>query len=323
MTSRSSLRTRWAAIGAAVAVTLGAAGIGGMNLVSAQADVSVRSVYVAAEPCRLIDTRSNTDVGDKNTPFGPDETLTITAHGSNGQCIDTRAIPTDAVGLALNVTAVGATVQTFLTVWAGGTDPGTSNLNPTPGQPPTPNAVNAPLSSIGTFDVRNNLGNVDVIIDVLGYYVPEQNLARLAPVIAAQQVVAECRNDGSDVSGLFETCGNGSGAQYFESDRPFSVMLSASFGWASPGNETSRGECRIERNGEAVEGSQVSMGEATNTTDGDHLDNASISAVYVNVSGGTVGEASTFQIACREIEGDIDWYDMQLVASAFPSNSFG
>ena len=159
-----------------------------------------------------------------------------------------------------------------------------------------------------------------MIIDVVGYYAPEQNSARLAPTITAQQVVEECRNDGS---GVFETCGAGSGAQYFESDRPFEVMLAASFGWASSADEPSRGECRIERNGVAVEGSEMSMGETTDTTDGDHRNSASISAVYVDANGGTVGETSTFQIACRETEGDMDWYDMQLVASVFPSNSFG
>jgi len=45
------------------------------------------------------------------------------------------------VALALNVTAIGATAPTFLTVWPGGTRPTASSLNPVPGQPPTPNGV--------------------------------------------------------------------------------------------------------------------------------------------------------------------------------------
>ena len=35
-------------------------------------------------------------------------------------------------------------------------NPGTSNLDPRPGSPPTPNAVNTPLSDIGTFNIYND-----------------------------------------------------------------------------------------------------------------------------------------------------------------------
>lgn len=79
-------------------------------------------------------------------------------------------LPTDAVGLSLNVTAVGATAPTFLTFWPGGTRPKASSLNPTPGQPPTPNAVVTDLVPAGTFQLYNLAGSVDVIIDVNGYY---------------------------------------------------------------------------------------------------------------------------------------------------------
>ncbi len=69
------------------------------------------------------------------------------------------------------MTAVGPTNPTFLRLWpADGAQPTTSNLNPVPGQPPTPNMVNVGLSATGDFSVLNRFGTVDVIIDVVGYY---------------------------------------------------------------------------------------------------------------------------------------------------------
>ena len=51
-------RTRWAAIGAAVAVTLGAGG-----LLTASAASSTPSAFVAVVPVRVVDTRSGLGLG--------------------------------------------------------------------------------------------------------------------------------------------------------------------------------------------------------------------------------------------------------------------
>ena len=161
----STIRTRWAAIGAAVAVTLGAGGVG---LVSAT-EPDGASTLVPITPCRVIDTRPEFNVGPKASPLGPGETHTVAAHGDNGDC---TGIPSDAVGLSMNVTAVDATAPTFLTIWATGeTQPTASSLNPTPGQPPAPNAVTTELSPGGEFDIFNLAGNVHVLADINGYYV--------------------------------------------------------------------------------------------------------------------------------------------------------
>lgn len=162
----SLLRTRWATIGAAVAITLGAGGIG---LVSATVTSGERPVLIPIEPCRVADTRPGTDnVGPKASPLGPGEIHTISAHGDNGDC---TGIPTDAIALSLNVTALDATQLTYLTIWATGDDqPFSSSLNPSPGQPPTPNAVTTELSTNGQFDIFNESGTVNVIVDINGYY---------------------------------------------------------------------------------------------------------------------------------------------------------
>ena len=161
----SMLRTRWAAIGAAVAVTLGAGGLATTYATSPAGAVA----FVPITACRLADTRPAPDnVGPRSTPIGAGETLTIAAHGNNGDC---TGIPTGATGLSLNVTAIGATNGTFLTIWANGVpQPSASSLNPQPGAPPIPNAVTTGVSSGGEFNIFNGFGSVNVIVDVVGYY---------------------------------------------------------------------------------------------------------------------------------------------------------
>ena len=159
------IRTRWAAIGAAVAVTLGAGGIG---LVSAT-NPDDALTFVAITPCRVLDTRTEFNVGPKTSPMGPGETYTVKTHGSNGNC---TGIPAGATAVSMNMTATDATAPTFLAVWAAGTDrPDASSLNPVPGSPPTPNAVTTELNGSGEFNIYNLQGSVNVFADINGYYV--------------------------------------------------------------------------------------------------------------------------------------------------------
>lgn len=161
----SMIRTRWAAVGAAVAVSLGAGGIG---ISSAMISSGEKPVYKPIEPCRLADLRpAPNTVGPRSTPLGPNETFTWDGWGTIGNC----TLPSGTAGLALNVTAVNASQPTDLRFFpAGSALPTASNLNPVPGQPPTPNAVNVDLSDAGEFSVLNRFGSVNVLIDVVGYY---------------------------------------------------------------------------------------------------------------------------------------------------------
>lgn len=158
------LRTRWAAIGAAVAVSLGSGGIG---LVQATIDSGVRQVLVDIDPCRITDTRSDTQVGPRSTPLGEGEQYDVTALGVNGNC----NIPADAIALSLNVTGLNATAPTFVTVFpSDAAQPVTSNLNLLPAQAPTPNAVTTGLDGVGQFALFNAFGSVDLVVDINGYY---------------------------------------------------------------------------------------------------------------------------------------------------------
>ncbi len=157
-------RSRWAALGAAVAVSLGAGGLG----IARAAGASGGATYVPIVPCRLADTRPATNVGPHSTPLAADKPVTFDGWGDiAGDC----DLPTGTAALQLNVTAVGATQLTNVRLYPTGVDrPTVSHLNPAPDQPPTPNAVTVALNPAGRFDVLNRFGEVDVIVDVAGYY---------------------------------------------------------------------------------------------------------------------------------------------------------
>ncbi len=125
------------------------------------------AAFVPITPCRLFDTRPATQVGNRSTPIGEGESHVQQVTGGNGECV----LPSDAVGVAMNVTAVNGTAPSFLAIYpADAAVPKSSNLNWLPGQPPTPNKVDVKLSSNGKIALFNRFGSVDVIGDVVGYY---------------------------------------------------------------------------------------------------------------------------------------------------------
>lgn len=162
-TDRRVSRSRWAALGAAVAVSIGAGSIG---VVGATIDSGERPVLVQIEPCRLLDTRN--DIGNRDTPIGAGEVHTVAVHGANGDC----NIPAEASGVSLNVTSAQATEVTNVRIFPDANNvPNASNLNPSPfGGFAAPNAVTTQLDGAGTFSVFNEFGTVEIIIDVNGYY---------------------------------------------------------------------------------------------------------------------------------------------------------
>lgn len=159
-------RSRWAAIGAAVAVTLGAGGMLQAN--AAGGDASSPTLFIATTPCRLIDTRQAPATGGGRTgPLTADTTYTTRVLGTNGRC----TIPNDATTLVMNVTAANQTAASYMTVYpAGSARPDTSSLNWTAGSGAIANAVTATVSPSGELSFYNWAGSVDLIADVVGYY---------------------------------------------------------------------------------------------------------------------------------------------------------
>lgn len=163
-----------------VALGLFAASAIGWQLVNVAARPSVTSSFVLITPCRLVDTRTNDQVGVRGSPIGTQETASFPVfevqrpgdhpQAPRGNC----RIPNHATGIVANVTAVNPTAASFLTLFPGdATQPLASNLNWTPSSPPTPNQVTVGLSQSGLINLFNAYGTVDVIIDISGYYIPE------------------------------------------------------------------------------------------------------------------------------------------------------
>lgn len=170
---RGLWRSRWAAVGAAVAVTFGA---GGLFAASA---ASPESSTVAIEPVRILDTRDPVNVGLAG-PFVSPVAQDLKVTGSVPTTTGTKTVvPAGATGVFLNVTPVGSTAAGFISVRpanAGGL-PSTSNVNFTVGAI-NPNAVLVELPVGGgddgkieiTFDAFGAAGPTsDVLVDVVGY----------------------------------------------------------------------------------------------------------------------------------------------------------
>jgi len=176
--SRRGWRSRWAAIGAAVAVSLGAGGF-----FIAEAASGPESSIVMSDPVRILDTRDPVNVGLPG-PFVSPIAQKLQVTGSIPTSTGTQSVvPTGATGVLLNVTAVGASADGFISIRPGDATgaPATSSLNVTAGVT-VPNAVQVALPTTGanagqidiTWDALGVAGpTTDILIDVVGYLVAE------------------------------------------------------------------------------------------------------------------------------------------------------
>jgi hypothetical protein len=135
--------------------------------------------YTGLSPARLLETRPNlATIDGQFNGIGPRtgaSTVNVTVTGRAG----VPATGVDAV--ALNVTATGPTASTFLTVWPAGTaQPTASNLNVVAGQT-IPNLVIAKVGAGGQVSIFNQAGNVDVVVDILGWFPTGGSYTGLAP----------------------------------------------------------------------------------------------------------------------------------------------
>src|SRR3954454_23016471 len=166
-------------LGAVVSVLAG--GVITVVAINNAGAASVASSVTPITPCRLVDTRAATHVGERLGPIGQGETVTLNVVGTHGNC----TIPSDATGIVTNVSIVDPTASAFLTVFpAGVAVPVTSNLNWVAGQSPTANQVSVGLSASGAISVFTNAGTVHVLIDIISYLTPGGGGAPGAPGIA-------------------------------------------------------------------------------------------------------------------------------------------
>lgn len=171
-----ALRIRWAAIGAAIAVSLG----GGVTLF-AQAGTApaTSSTFVAVSPVRVLDTRDAVVLWAG--PFVTGVPHDVKVAGAIPTSSGTQTVmPSGATGVVLNVTVVNSTADGYVSVRpADAVDtPKTSNINFEAGKTVANSiTVNLPTSGTdaGTFEVWfDSMGVVgataDILVDITGYY---------------------------------------------------------------------------------------------------------------------------------------------------------
>ena len=168
------IRTRWAAIGAACAVTLGG---GTFGIVQASVSSGDRAIYVPITPVRVLDTRS--DVGVASIQDATPALLTVTGNiaTTDGQ---QNVVPTGASSVVINVTAINPTSDGFVSLRPANATgaPSVSTLNVTVGGTfPNGATITLPTSggSAGQVQIWYEAyaatgGTTDLLIDVVGYY---------------------------------------------------------------------------------------------------------------------------------------------------------
>ena len=161
----SSLRVRWAAIGAAVAVSLG----GGTMLIASASNNVGASSFAPVVPIRVLDTRAEGKIGALDGSGDP-RTLQVTGTIATETGTQT-VVPIGATAVVMNVTVVDGEAGDsggYVTVYPCGTRPTASNLNFSQGQT-IPNAVTTAISSSGhvCFYVY---GKANLLADIVGYY---------------------------------------------------------------------------------------------------------------------------------------------------------
>jgi len=202
MGSMSGLRTRWAAIGAACAVVLGA---GGLGVVSATTSSGDRAIYVPVTQVRVLDTRLGEKVVNETVRLVIEGIIT-TADGTSQQ-----VVPTDASAVAINITATSTRkngdygyVTVFPCMSDTETAPNASSLNFENGVD-IANALNVTTSANGSICLYV-FGTADLLVDVAGYYADHNHDDRYY-----SKADVDAALDGINVAlaGKANTCANG------------------------------------------------------------------------------------------------------------------
>lgn len=174
-TNVGGIRTRWAALGAAVAVTLGG---GAVQLTHATIDSGAKSVVVAVNPSRVVDTTSSPKLGLSSVlTTGVGRTIRVT--GSIPTSTGTRTVvPTTANAVIVNVTALSPTATGSLTVRNADTTgtPAVGTLRVAVGRTDS-TSVTVSVPTSGTNAGKVNLwyqsstagATTDVRLDIIGY----------------------------------------------------------------------------------------------------------------------------------------------------------
>ena len=160
--------------------------------------VGVGGGVVVLEPARVLETR-----GSESTVDGLELGAGLVGPGViEVDVLGRGGVPASGVsGVLVNVTAVGASVPGFVTVWpCVGEPPTASSLNFWGGVLATPNEVLAKVSSSGSVCVYSS-SPVDLVMDVTGYVTESPGVGGGVVVLEPARVL-ETRGSESTVDGL-------------------------------------------------------------------------------------------------------------------------
>jgi hypothetical protein len=170
---KTQARSRWAAIGAACAVSISGGAFGVARAIQSTGE---RATYVPVTPVRVLDTRH--DVGAVDILDAAPVLLTVTGEIPTTDGMKT-VIPAGASGVVVNITAVNPSVNGFVSIRPGNAtgEPKVSTLNVTAGGI-FPNGATLTLPTSGGyagqvqvwFEGYGTIGRTDMLIDVVGYY---------------------------------------------------------------------------------------------------------------------------------------------------------
>ena len=135
------------------------------------------SMFTALPPTRILDTRAG---GSQR--LGADQTRGVRVAGLGG-------VPRHgATAVALNVTAVDATRDSYVTAYpAGDRRPNASTVNFGRGDV-IPNMAVTKLGRDGRINLYNFAGSVDVVVDVMGYFTLNERTASYVPLTPTRVV---------------------------------------------------------------------------------------------------------------------------------------
>lgn len=133
-------------------------------------DAPESTSYKALQPARLLDTRI---VGPR---IEAKKTRSVKVTGKAG-------VPASGVSaVSVNITAVGAKADGYITAYAGGDRPGVSTVNYTTGSVAANHAI-VPVDSAGNIMIYAHAAT-DVVVDITGYVPTSSTLRAVAPARA-------------------------------------------------------------------------------------------------------------------------------------------
>lgn len=127
--------------------------------VTSQDAASAGSLFSPLALTRVVDTRSG--MGGTTGPVGA-------AASFNVQITGVAGVPADATSVALNITGVAPTANTYISAYAtGGAQAGSVNVA---SGATTAEMLFVPIGTGGKIQLRNNAGSVQILADVEGYF---------------------------------------------------------------------------------------------------------------------------------------------------------